>query len=84
LAVAWVRPVADAVAWVLVTRRVAHLPMADAVGGDGMAMGGPAAPPGYAGGMGQPGTGRGAATMPGQATISRLIITEEWVLSKIF
>jgi hypothetical protein len=49
-----------------------------------MAMGGPAAPPGYAGGMGQPGTGRGAATMPGQATISRLIITEEWVLSKIF
>jgi hypothetical protein len=53
-------------------------------GRGGMAMGGPAAPPGYAGGMGQPGTGRGAATMPGQATISRLIITEEWVLSKIF
>ena len=54
-------------------------------GGRGvMAMGGPAAPPGYGGGMGQTGTGRGAAAMPGQATISRLIFTDEWVLSKIF
>ncbi|GBC91911.1 hypothetical protein HRbin15_00371 [bacterium HR15] len=54
-------------------------------GRGGMAVGGQ--PPGYGApgeGMRQPGTGRGAATMPGQAVVSRLILTEEWVLAKIF
>ncbi len=52
-------------------------------GRGGMALGGQ--PPGYGPGMaGQPGTGRGAATMPGQAVISRFVITDEWVLARIF
>ncbi|MCS7066994.1 MAG: hypothetical protein NZL85_12075, partial [Fimbriimonadales bacterium] len=53
--------------------------------GGGMALGGQ--PPGYGApgvGMGQPGTGRGTATMPGQAVVSRFIVTDEWVLTKIF
>ena len=52
-------------------------------GRGGIAMGG-GQPPGLRMGMGQTGTGRGAAAIPGQATINRLIITDEWVLSKIF
>jgi hypothetical protein len=52
-------------------------------GGRGGMLGGP--PPGVPGaGLGQPGAGRGAASMPGQAVVSRTVITEEWVLARIF
>jgi len=50
-------------------------------GRGGMALGGQ--PPG-APGMGQPGAGRGAASMPGQAVVNRFTISDEWVLTRIF